>query len=336
MRFATFSMIGSFVVAVLLMSLWPQNNRFGTPEMAVAQETEASRQSSTIDASSSIPITGKRVSIASLENKKIIDLLKADVDSLDFDETPFQEVVETLREKFSLNIYLDQSAIEDDLHEDTPVSFRISNIRVENALRLMLQEHNATFIPRDGVLRIISQDVASDPEYFVRRIYDVRDLTVKINQTNTLQSAAASIQTTRREILAEQESIHQLSKAIESDDLEQMQKALSQSLASMNSAFKMPTSDEKVTLREQKTNLRAVISQKRARVSQLSRTSSYSAHQELIAVIKTSIAPDCWDDTNGDGTCQILAGLLIVHQAHDVQSGVESLLNDIAHALSDK
>ena len=325
MRFATFSVIGSFVAALLLMSLWPQNNRFGSPEMAVAQETSVQQESAIPRAVSSIPITGKKASIASLENKKILDFLKQDI-SMDFEEEPFSNVLEWMREHGKVNVILDQTA-NDDLAPDTLVTIRISELRVENALRLMLREHNATIVPRDGVLRIISLDVASDPEFFVRRIYDVRDLLDKINETNSLQSTAANIKDTRKEILAEQELISLLLKAFDSDDPKQMQKMLEASDSSV-----VP-SEQTAPIQEQKMKLRALIARKRARVSQLSRTTNFSAHQELIDVIKTSIAPDDWDDTNGDGTCQVLAGLLIVHQSQDVQSGIESLLNDVAHAI---
>ena len=39
MRFATLATAGLFVVATLLMAMWPNNARFGAPEFSTAQET---------------------------------------------------------------------------------------------------------------------------------------------------------------------------------------------------------------------------------------------------------------------------------------------------------
>jgi hypothetical protein len=99
-------------------------------------------------------------------DEKILRALNEPFDA-EYDETPFIEVMDELRDNYKINVVLDQSAKDDSLTEDDPITFKVTGIRLKNALRLMLKEKNATFIVRDETLQIISLDVASDPEYFV-------------------------------------------------------------------------------------------------------------------------------------------------------------------------
>jgi hypothetical protein len=116
------------------------------------------------------------VRLAGSENdEKILRQLNENAD-FEFDETPFLEVMEELRDKHQINVILDASARDDALTEDTPITFNVQGIRLKNALRLMLKEHNATYIVRDEVMLIISLDSASDPEFFVTNVYNVGDL----------------------------------------------------------------------------------------------------------------------------------------------------------------
>ena len=91
----------------------------------------------------------------------------------EYDETPFYEVMDELQDNYKNNVLLDQSAKDDSLTEDDPITFKVTGIRLKNALRLMLKEKNATFMVRDETLQIISLDVASDPEYFLSEFYPV-------------------------------------------------------------------------------------------------------------------------------------------------------------------
>ena len=108
-------------------------------------------------------------------DEAILSALTKKVD-WEYDDVPFIEIMDQLRDTYGINVVLDQSAEDDSLSEDTSVSFNAKDIRLKNALRLMLDQNNATFIVKDEVLKIISKDVASDPEFFVRNVYNVGDL----------------------------------------------------------------------------------------------------------------------------------------------------------------
>ena len=87
--------------------------------------------------------------------------------SPEYDEVAFIEIMDELQEEYDINVVLDDSARDDSLTEDTLITFKLAGIRLRNGLRLMLEQHNATFIVKDEVLKIISLDVANDPENFV-------------------------------------------------------------------------------------------------------------------------------------------------------------------------
>lgn len=117
----------------------------------------------------SIRLTGSE------NDEKILRALEEPA-TLDYEDTPWRDIEEELESKYKINIVLDQSAIDDALSQDEPVTVNLRGIRLKSALRLMLKKKNATFIVRDEVLQIISLDDAEDAEYFVTNVYNVGDL----------------------------------------------------------------------------------------------------------------------------------------------------------------
>ena len=97
--------------------------------------------------------------------------------NFDYDEVEWTDVEQDLESKFRINIVLTQSARDDSLDEDEPVTSTLRGIRLKNALRLMLKEKNATFIVKDEVLQIVSiDDAETDPNFLVTNVYNVGDL----------------------------------------------------------------------------------------------------------------------------------------------------------------
>ncbi len=103
--------------------------------------------------------------------------------SMKFTEMEFRIVREKLMQKLGHPIILDISAQDDSLTDDELVSVDIKNARMSTAIRLMLLEQNATYMIDDGVIRIISLDVQSDPEFFRRHAFDCRSL-LSLNKKN--------------------------------------------------------------------------------------------------------------------------------------------------------
>ncbi|MDG1874388.1 MAG: VWA domain-containing protein [Mariniblastus sp.] len=105
----------------------------------------------------------------------ILDALDKE-SNLNYDETPWTEIEEELERKYGINIVLTSSAKDDILTEDEPVTVNLTGIRLKNALRIMLETKNATFVVQDEVLKIISLDDAEDIQWFVTNVYNVGDL----------------------------------------------------------------------------------------------------------------------------------------------------------------
>ena len=111
----------------------------------------------------------------SATEEAILDALDETAD-LDYDERPWSEVEEELETKYGINIVLTSSASDDSLTEDELITEKLSGIRFKNALRIMLEKYNATFVVKDEVLKIISLDDAEDVKWFVTNVYNVGDL----------------------------------------------------------------------------------------------------------------------------------------------------------------
>ena len=174
MRFMTFSIAGSFLVAVLTMAMWPQDARFGSPSKSIAQQNDGSdvpAPKAKPTASDSTQRTGQTEAA-----------LKQAVD-LDFDGTPFVEVKEELATKTGLNFILTDSASDDALPDDEPITFKITGMPLEKALDLMLATKNATYVIDSGVVLFISLDEAEDEKWFRVKMFDCRELVKVLPKT---------------------------------------------------------------------------------------------------------------------------------------------------------
>ena len=181
MRFATYSIAGAFLAAVLTMAMWPDNARFGTPNHSLAQAGSAND-----DQSKSSTNINPAVSNATQRTLAAEDALKKTVD-FDFDEQPFAEVEEHLEALTGLNFLLHMSAMDDQLSEDEPITFNLKGIPLNKGLRLLLERNNATYVIDEGVVVIISLDDAQSSEWLRLKMFDCRDL-IKVLPKTTQHS----------------------------------------------------------------------------------------------------------------------------------------------------
>ena len=111
----------------------------------------------------------------SAKEEQILDALDQEA-NLSYEEESWSDVEEELEQKYGINIILTSSAEDDSLTEDEPITINLTGIRLKNALRIMLETKNATFVVQDEVLKIISLDDAEDVQWFVTNVYNVGDL----------------------------------------------------------------------------------------------------------------------------------------------------------------
>jgi Flp pilus assembly secretin CpaC/tetratricopeptide (TPR) repeat protein len=105
------------------------------------------------------------------EDKTIIDKLHSIRITIDMQNAPLTAIVDYIREISGLNIHI--SGI--DNPDQEMISFKVQDIVLDGALRLMLQPRNKAYMVRDGVVLITTADALK--KRVKLDLYDVQDLT---------------------------------------------------------------------------------------------------------------------------------------------------------------
>lgn len=108
------------------------------------------------------------------EHRKLREGLQDNV-SVNFADTPLQEVAAELSRLAEIDIRLDGPALRKQrIREREPVTLRLSDRRLSTVLHVLLADLNLTWVLRDGVLWITSSEQADELEKTA--VFDVRDL----------------------------------------------------------------------------------------------------------------------------------------------------------------
>jgi len=111
---------------------------------------------------------------------------------LDFTDEPLENVLIFLQDEYDIPIQLDILALEDaGLTADEPLSANLQNISLKSALRLLLRQHQLTYLIRDEILCITTPDVAD--QELVTCVYDVRDLIGANKENKDIQALVDAI-----------------------------------------------------------------------------------------------------------------------------------------------
>jgi Flp pilus assembly secretin CpaC/tetratricopeptide (TPR) repeat protein len=105
------------------------------------------------------------------EDKTIVDKLHSIRITIDMQNAPLTAIVDYIREISGLNIHI--SGI--DNPDAEMISFKVQDIVLDGALRLMLQPRNKAYLVRDGVVLITTADALK--KRVKLELYDVQDLT---------------------------------------------------------------------------------------------------------------------------------------------------------------
>lgn len=105
---------------------------------------------------------------------EIVSKLRTMKVSLDFRETPLQDVIDFIREMTGINFVIDQKIYEEVEPDKLTITIKVDDLELRSALKLMLQMRGLTAVYRDGVLLIVTKQ--SQEENVFMKIYDVRDL----------------------------------------------------------------------------------------------------------------------------------------------------------------
>jgi hypothetical protein len=101
--------------------------------------------------------------------------------SINLADQPLSEWIVYLSDKYRLPIQFDTAAIKDAAIDPstTPVGMQVKDSSIRSALRLVLGQHNLTYVIADDILLVTTQDKAN--ACLMLSIYDVRDLVSDAN-----------------------------------------------------------------------------------------------------------------------------------------------------------
>jgi hypothetical protein len=116
---------------------------------------------------------------ASEKNSEIINKLNAMSIDLDYTDAPFEEVITYIREFSGINIYVVPAVYEKNSKDSMKVSLKVKGVRLMSCLKLILNQWELAAQAKNGILEITTQELVS--YNVVIRIYDIRDLALKIN-----------------------------------------------------------------------------------------------------------------------------------------------------------
>lgn len=308
MRFTVFSVAGTFLVAILVMALWPEPARFGAPDVASAQDQP---QSANQDPDSSKSRRGRRLPLQSVVpdqaavrdvpartvtsvvqkpsrstemSRDIEEKLKLPLNIV-YEETPFQDVLDELRERLGVPVMLDASAREDALTEEVEISYQLGeSVPGRTALQLLLGQKNATYVIKDGVLLIISRDLAESREYMRRKMFDCRRL------ISAMQKTGLEVSTPR-------------TSAGEGMGLDSGASGLEGASAGLAGGAVAACAD------------------------------TDAVEARLKRLIQAIVEPQVWKETEGEATLEFIEGIAVVVAPEETLNQVEDLLVDLTYEI---
>jgi len=111
--------------------------------------------------------------------------------SIDYRDTPLEEVVRDLAEQSGADIRLDREALRNKrIRERQPIRLSIQDRSLETILNYMFGELDLAWMIRDGVLWITEHETAEDSR--LTAVYDVRDLCADSRESAALANAIQS------------------------------------------------------------------------------------------------------------------------------------------------
>ena len=317
MRLANFSVVGCFLVAILIMAMWPENSRFGGPERALGKVQDQLPQKS------KAAVSQGSLQVEAAEKAMNVVL------SFDLAEQSFSDVLEQLEKKTGLNFVLTSSAMDDSLSGKQPITFQINAMPLNKALALMLESHNAAYVINGGVVKIISLDDAMDPKWHRIKMFDCRKLldslpeTSPVASTNAVSGGGAKVRGATEDtggggnragggMFAIQPMAPQLP-ALQSPSL-----VLRQDPARNDSK-----------LLEQKLGQLVALVQAQAQAGAEKSQVKPSSEHTLLDLVTTMVSPDSWEQAMGAGKIRLVNGILIISQTESTLLEISSFLTDL-------
>lgn len=170
MRVTTFSVAATVLLATGIAIFWPGRNAAPGVAAVVAQAPAKDPFGKQEPAAGAPQVEAPKAP----DSQGLQERLNQRID-VDFVDLPLREVVHALRAKTDSKFYLDVKALETTgITPDSPVTFSMSQIRLSTLLDLMLRTLDLTYLEKDDILIITTNEEAESA--LVIHVYDCRDL----------------------------------------------------------------------------------------------------------------------------------------------------------------
>ncbi len=123
-----------------------------------------------------------------------IELVLEQESSFDYFETRLGDVLDELRSNYQIPIILDASVTDVDVDEERLITLDLSDVSLRSALTIMLTPMHCSYVVKDEVLYIMSQD--AEHEHLYLRVYDCSDLMSHIGEQGSSEKLLDVLRTT--------------------------------------------------------------------------------------------------------------------------------------------
>jgi type II secretory pathway component GspD/PulD (secretin) len=236
------------------------------------------------------------------KEREIYRKLDGPISSMDFKDTPLKQVLEDLQGWTGINIVPDTTALnEAGISVDRPVTMKLENIMLKSALNLLLRQVHLTYVVKDEVLQITTEENARGKQE--TRIHPVVDLVIPV------ENSTGSLATTALQALGQGSAPNlQLNGVSPYQSLNSMAGGKTVSPGQMlNNMAGTGTMGAPTVTKEYAKN---------------------TTEEVLIRLITNTIAPQTWTSVGGQGTIEFfpIGMALVINQTPDIQEQVAELL----------
>lgn len=165
----------SFALSLTAAAQQSTDDPFATDEISKKNPFDSDSTSQAVSVAAKQPRKGIKKQIApsiTSNNRTTESALDRNVNGgFDFFEDRFEDVLEDLKTRLETEFKLDQSAIDNNLDEDTPISVTMVG-RTSSMLDTMLKKYECTYTIHDGIVYIVSSDAAVSERWLQLRDID--------------------------------------------------------------------------------------------------------------------------------------------------------------------
>lgn len=112
------------------------------------------------------------------DERQMLHQLETYLITMDFQEAPFEDVIEYIRQTTAINMVIDPGIYQERTPDEMKVSLKVSKLPVLNALKLLLEVNRLDYVFKNGVFLITLAGARQQQTY--SQTYDIRDLMFEI------------------------------------------------------------------------------------------------------------------------------------------------------------